>query len=484
MNFSKMRKFLPIWLIAIYVVIRLANMAFKFQDARIYPKPRVVVLTDIAPSNVEPDDMESVIRLLAYADQFEIEALIASSGWNNSGRNIDYPAGWMDSLTTCINAYEKDLPNLMKRSSQDSFLSIEEESGLQELGYWPSADYVRSRTMLGSVGLSAARIGEDNDSDGSNQIIRLLEESDSRPLWVLAWGGANTLAQAIWRMKQMYSEEKWKPMIEKLCVYTITDQDVIWSERRNYQTTSHHWMRKECGEALRFIWDESAWRTQNELSGARWDEYATHIQGHGNMGKVYPTYLVRHGVEGDTPSLLHLMPNGLNDPLVFDHVGWGGYFKWGLSRDNETYCYTNYDTEVQKISRKYEEDFYYKAFYDFAARMDWAKDGEGNTNPIVNVNKRFDKQALRLSSKPGEKLVLDASRSYDPEGDALQYKWWIIPEAGTYTGAVSIEGGQSNTATVAVPEDASGKTIHIICELADDGTPSLCSYKRVIVEVK
>lgn len=479
-----MKRIFSLLLILAGVSMQATGATVKFKRAFKALKPRVVVLTDIAPSNVEPDDMESVIRLLAYADQFEIEAIVASSGWNTSGRNIDYPVGWMDSLTTCINAYEKDLPNLMKRSSQESFLSFEKESGRQEIGYWPSADYLRSRAMLGSVGLSASRLGKDNDSDGSNQIIKLLQENDPRPLWVLAWGGANTLGQAVWRMKQMYDEKQWRKMLEKLCVYTITDQDVIWSQRKNYLTTSHHWMRKECGESLRFIWDESAWRTQNEISGQKWDDYATHIQGHGHMGKVYPTYLVRHGVEGDTPSLLHVMPNGLNDPMAFDQVGWGGYFKWGLSNDKQTSCYTNYQTDVKSISRKYEEEFYYKAFYDFAARMDWAKDGAGNRNPIVLVNKKGGIMPLHIGSKPGKEVSLDGSKSYDWDGDALSYKWWTVPEAGTYKGDVTISNAQSDKAKVVVPADAKGKTIHVVCEVSDNGTPSLITYKRIIIEVK
>ena len=41
-------------------------------------KPRLVVCTDIAPADVEPDDMESMVRLMAYADMFEIEAIMVS----------------------------------------------------------------------------------------------------------------------------------------------------------------------------------------------------------------------------------------------------------------------------------------------------------------------------------------------------------------------------------------------------------------------
>jgi hypothetical protein len=48
-------------------------------------KPRIVVLTDVAPNTVEPDDMESIIRLLAHADLFEIEGLVVTTGWSNTG---------------------------------------------------------------------------------------------------------------------------------------------------------------------------------------------------------------------------------------------------------------------------------------------------------------------------------------------------------------------------------------------------------------
>ena len=46
-------------------------------------------------------------------------------------------------------------------------------------------------------------IGEDNDSPGSQLLIRLADEDDTRPIYVAGWGGANTLAQAIWRVKQI-----------------------------------------------------------------------------------------------------------------------------------------------------------------------------------------------------------------------------------------------------------------------------------------
>ena len=67
-------------LITLLVLIFFNTLAFANGEAVL--KPRLVVLTDIAPGDLEPDDMESMVRLMAYADQYEIEALITTTGWN------------------------------------------------------------------------------------------------------------------------------------------------------------------------------------------------------------------------------------------------------------------------------------------------------------------------------------------------------------------------------------------------------------------
>lgn len=444
-------------------------------------KPRIVVLTDIAPGDIEPDDMESMIRLMAHADLFEIEALITSGGWNSSGRA--YPVGWKDSLSRTINAYEKDLPNLMKRSEQAGFMTLEDELKAQEIGYWPSADYMRSRAMLGSLELGRHKIGADNRSEGSDHIVALADEADERPIWILAWGGANTFAQAIWQVQQERTPEQVKEFLRKFRVYTITDQDVPYGDRHsNYPFSSHYEMRRDLSEDLMFFWDESAWLSQNAIGSSNWKEYVEHIQGHGNLGSIYPNY--KWGVEGDTPSYLHVLPNGLHDPSVPEMTGWGGYFRWGKGMDDATFCYTNHTGEVRDASRKYEDYFYPAIFNNFAARMDWAANGEGNRNPVVvvNVSKGFD--IIEIPGSAGDVLELDASGTYDPEDDALAYRWWVMPESGTYEGEAAISDASSAVASVTLPADSSGKNIHVICEVEDNGTPALTSYRRVIINVK
>ena len=271
-----------------------------------------------------------------------------------------------------------------------------------------------------------------------------------------------------------------KEFLHKIPVYTITDQDR--DQKTPYEISSHQWMRREFADDLLFIWDESAWKYQNGTGKANWEKYAEHIQSHGNLGKVYPKY--KYGVEGDTPAFLHLMPNGLNDPMVPSQVSSGGYFQFGLTEDGKTSSFRNYQDPESEVSRKYESYFYPATFNNFAARMDWADEGKGNRNPIVVINKMEGIDILRVKAKKRQNILLDASKSYDQEGDQLSFKWWIIPEAGTYSGETTIPFNESDSIKFTLPPDSSGKTIHIICEVTDNGSPKLTSYRRIIVEVK
>lgn len=471
-SMRNMKKILSLLLLASFNILAFA------QTIEQTLKPRLVVLTDIAPANVEPDDQESLIRLLSHADLFEIEAIVATTGWNSS----NYPVAWMDTIFNTLGAYEKDLPNLMKRSEQTSFLPLSKENKKQYIGYWPSIDYLRSRVMLGCSKMGREVIGEENRSKGSDFIIRLADEKDNRPIWIAVWGGGNTLAQAIWQVKQTRTEKQFKAFLHKLRVYTITDQDVSWHNRGKYELSSHGWMRQLCGEDLFFIWDESAWLTQNGFGSDRWNEYAAYIQRHGHLGARYPKN--KYGVEGDTPSFLHILPNGLHNPSMAKEAGWGGYFVWDNSLDKQTQCYTNTTPAIKQISQKYEEYFYPATFANFAARMDWAKEGRGNRNPIAVVNGKKGLDAINVKAKAGQTIDLDAAKSYDPDGDALGYKWWVMPESGSYQGTIAVQNGDKPQATLTLPTDATGHTIHLICEVTDNGEHSLKAYRRVIVTVK
>ena len=460
-------------------------------------KPRLVVCTDIAPADVEPDDMESMVRLMAYADCFEVEALITSVGWNCD----PYPLEWQQYLFRVITAYAKDVPNLMKRSGQKKHLSLKKENGSQELGYWPSAEYITSRAVMGSMYGGIRSIGERNDSPGSELLIRLADEDDPRPIYVAAWGGANTLAQAIWRVKQTRSAEELKRFVRKFRIYTITDQDMQYNMRMDRAYSSHMWLRREFKDDLQFIWDEGTWQEQCELGKRHWQQHKENIQGKGALGKEYPTY--KWGVEGDTPSFLYVMPNGLNDPEDPHQAGWAGYHERGMCADSLTTAWTSWQEPLRSISVGYKQRFYPDELNDFMARMQWADEGRGNLNPYIVLSQQVefvhpltlegasiavsnDTITITVPPSVGKNDVftirMDASKSFDPDGDGLSFLWWQQPEIGT-SKVIITQADQPKT-IIQIPANADKGELHLICEVHDNGPFRLPAYRRIIISIE
>src|SRR5690348_3695809 len=162
-------------------------------------KTRAIILTDIEN---EPDDTESMIRLLLYSNDIDLRGLIATTSVHM--RTRIYP----ESIIKIINTYGKVLPNLRKHSAQ-----------------YPETGYLLSLVKKGQSGYGMSAVGKGKDSEGSDWIIKMLDEKDNRPLWISVWGGVNTLAQALNKLSQTRSPDEVKVLLQKLRVYTISDQD-------------------------------------------------------------------------------------------------------------------------------------------------------------------------------------------------------------------------------------------------------------------
>ena len=157
-----------------------------------------------------------------------------------------------------------------------------------------------------------------------------------------------------------------------------------------------------------------------------------------------------------------------------------------MCADSLTIAWTNWRQPQKGVSRQYEERFYPDIFNDFAARMEWAEKGKGNTNPVVIVT---DKQqtngdgslsSLPLRIKPGQTIELDASRSYDPDGDTLSFRWWIQSDIGNCPQDIRLTE-QGAHAALTMPEKAANVEIHLVCEVHDNGRIPLVSYRRIII---
>ena len=145
-------------------------------------KQRVIVLTDITN---EPDDQESLVRFLVYSNEYDVEGVVATTSVHLKDK------ARRDKIDELINAYEKVQPNLKKHNNE-----------------FPLAAYLRAVTKshLPLYGMNG--VGQGKDSEGSDLIIQVVDKKDPRPVWVSVWGGANCLAQALWKVKATRSEDE------------------------------------------------------------------------------------------------------------------------------------------------------------------------------------------------------------------------------------------------------------------------------------
>ena len=460
-------------------------------------RPRVIVISDIGN---EPDDQMSLVRLLMYSNEFDIEALIAAtSTWQ---RNAVHP----ETMHTLIHAYGEVRPNLLLHAKG-----------------WPTAEDLDKRVFAGQRGYGIAATGPDQTSEGAQAIVQAVERDDNRPVWVCIWGGANTLAQALIHMRATRSKAELSQLVARFRVYSISDQD-----------DAGPWIRREFPSLFYIVQpstqnaEEYYYATWTGISGDVYyrncsgadtstvtNEWLdTNIRSKGPLGKTYPRFMFI--MEGDTPSFLGLIDNGLNAYRRPDWGGWGGRYVYRQPRGEPHPIWTqggdlfarvtSQDTVRGANGNQYTSDQatiwrWREAFQnDFAARMTWtvADYAHANHNPIVEVNGQAGTAPTLIDAEVGKPVVLDASASHDPDGQSLNFSWVHYGEAGSASGrlaAVTISG--SDTARAVVTPTAACRplwlplgppctgtgTAHIILAVTDDGSPRLTSYRRIILTV-
>ncbi len=412
-------------------------------------KPRIVVMTDIGG---DPDDRQSLVRFLLYACDFKVEGLCTGFGHGHEKQTRP------DLIRLAVEAYGKVLPSL-RRHRRD----------------YPSKEELLSLIKDGFNG-DPHKVGPGMDSEASEWIIKVVDREDPRPVWFSIWGGPRELAQAIWKVQTTRSPEALRKFKRKIRVHSIADQDrtALWVKKNHPDV---FWIYSK--GLFRGIWKAG----DQAIVSRPWVK--KHIFGHGPLGEVYPPAAAgKDGVkEGDTPSFFYVLPNGLSDPEHPEWGSWGGRF-CRSGRGNEYVPAEDLNGGVPDML--YTIHRWRQAYQNaFQARMDWCVKPfeEANHEPFPVLNGDRSRRVLEIRAAPGAKVRLSANGSADPDGDALKYKWWVYAEAGTYWDTAPISGASKAEALLTVPVEASGRTIHVILEVTDTGTPPLTSYRRLIVKV-
>ena len=442
------------------------------------PKTRVIITSD-----AEIDDECSLVRFLLYANEWDIEGIITTSSqyhWQGHDWGGD---NWTEPY---LDAYAQVYPNLVKHDAR-----------------YPTPEYLRERTVLGNV---KAEGEMEEVTAGSQLIVKvLLDESDERPVWVQTWGGTNTIARALKTIEEEHPE-RMAEVAKKIRFFFIWEQDSTYQDYirphwgqygiltiivDQFEAISYRWRQVQPEEMQEYF--EGAWMKENIL------------ENHGALCSLYKAH--ENGdfrSEGDSLAFLHTIPNGLRSLESPDWGGWGGRYvrvrenTWldpvpvaGYVYPEGRWCGStgwgrNSLREGTTTTAEQRRE-YFKPMWrwtdamqnDFAARADWCVKSyeEANHPPVVVLGHAAD-----LVARPGATVELSARGTSDPDGDELKYRWWQYREAGSYDGTIEIRDAGKQDALFTVPSDAGKeKTIHVICEVTDNGTPPLTRYQRVVV---
>lgn len=283
------------------------------EEAEDTDKFRVVVSTDFPPQDCrfpfaedlptdhksDPDDLQSMVRFLLYANEFDVEGLVVSSGtFANMAKK--------ENMYAMLDVYEQAYPQLA---------AVDED--------YPTADELREVTYQGRDGTYGSNqtwdqvIGEGKDSEASDAIIEIVDKDDPRPVWFLVWGDNSNIAQAIWKVQNTRTEEELDKFISKIRIFQIAQQD---------QTID--WLMDNFPE-LFVIYSKITYLgiAQNNAS---WVQENV-IENHGPLGEAYPNRgMASDGItEGDSPSFLYLVSavKGLSDAEDPTGESWGGTYE-------------------------------------------------------------------------------------------------------------------------------------------------------------
>jgi hypothetical protein len=446
------RRYAP-WLVLLAL---LPHAPAAAADAR--PRLRVIVETD---AGGDPDDEQSLVRFLLYANEWDVEGVIANRPKARDGENLNPERTGLGIVKRLVKAYGECHPSLARHD----------------------AAYPKPEALT-----KACVAGYDDTDDGVNLLLRAVDRADPRPVWYSDWGtdrgaATNNMKRALDRVLKERGAEGYAKFKSRLRMVT--------ADKFDDHTTKVEPPFKLLVESSRPEMDGKRWYHRFSPLTAKaggFDLKRDVLTGHGPLGALYPTNTTLPQKEGDSSYFLYLVPNGLSDPEQPTWGGWGGRHGPKEGSKGRPYYWANQKDTLGGVTSRDNTLSRWAADLqnDFRARLEWCvkPPGGANHSPAAVVNGSKGRGVLHLTAAPGSEVKLDAAGSTDPDGDALSYEWFVYPEPGTYRGVVRVEGASTSRATVRVPDDAAGKVIHVVLRVRDGGKPALAAYRRIVLTGK
>ncbi len=491
-------------------------------------KPRAIITTDL-----ECDDMNSLIHLCLYLNEIDIDGIVYTSSqfhFNGDGvhtlgevtpnyrcigeaaymTHVGYPhpdpeakhlksyrpfeAGWIESLWR--NEYALAYPNLVKHNPD-----------------FPSPERLLSITKYGNIAFEG---DVREDTEGSDLIKEAILDKDERILYLLSWGGVNTIVRALLSIAEQYKDtDQWEEIYGLVCrkirilgVFDGVGQDNSYKDHAealypDIKILSTDFMyggfmapvseQADCIETF-----QSEWLKKNIKFGhgdlmSKYGLFGdgTHYEGEADIFQYGKELSLNWGFdaipnitfnpydflgEGDSGTYVLLFDVGLRG-LENGNYGTllGRVHENGRKTKKGYNFFTGKEGNPNRFVRAYQEEW--------AARADWCIKPfeECNHPPVVSVVKRD------ITAAAGEVILLEGSGS-DPDGDYLRPYWYVYHQGSEYSGVAGDLRVWEPTrfcTHFTIPEDAKrGDYFNLILEVQDDAENPITRYAQVIVTVK
>ncbi len=276
--------------------------------------PRVFVFTDINIDAGDPDDRQSLVHLLWYANELEIEGVVPER-WNAQG---------YEACKLAVNAYREDFTTYQLNSK----------------GY-PSPDIIMQRIA--------------NNAEHAKELFQKAASNKETPLYVLIWGNMEGIARSLLEAPHL---------ADNIRLITIGTGLMLES---NIPHIPDHWEKSAPCQQLNWNgagrnliyqdprfntlwWLEINWTYEGMFSGNEPSEMLNKLTVYGNLGKhlkevVKNEAWAQYFRVGDTPSVLYVIDteHPIEDPT---QSSWAGRFFQPFAQTKPNY-YTDIHEDIE-----------------------------------------------------------------------------------------------------------------------------------------